>query len=211
MAWRQEGMEVGGFAQTFWTLAVGLNYNDAALKDLLNICLDNPLPQWEVKGLEILDFWGFVRYLQGRSQWAKPGQSETFCRGFPTTSILQTPTKRRRGRRKTGKPTPEPAPFREPTEPAVTKLSLLLFLGTPELLRGFSVPPMLPDRIPAPPWLPAWVLVWQEPHWLIPPAPSWLSAGGSCMVGALLVRPAGPTLAFHPARSALTPWSTSVP
>ncbi|XP_016325277.1 uncharacterized protein LOC107675445 [Sinocyclocheilus anshuiensis] len=34
---------------------------------------------------------------------------------------------------------------------------------------------------------------------------------GSCMVGALLVRPAGPALAFHPAGSALTPWSTSVP
>ncbi|XP_016335405.1 uncharacterized protein LOC107683868, partial [Sinocyclocheilus anshuiensis] len=118
MARRQQGMEVGGFAQTFWMLAVGLNYNEAALKDLLNICLDNPLPQWEVEGLEILDFWGFVRYLQGRSQWAIPGQSEPFCRDFPTTSILQTPTKRRRVRRRTGKPTPEPAPVRELTEPS---------------------------------------------------------------------------------------------
>ena len=33
---RQKGSEVGGLAQLFWTMAVGLGYNDAALKDLFN-------------------------------------------------------------------------------------------------------------------------------------------------------------------------------
>ena len=65
----QEGREVGGLAQLFWTLAVGLGYNDAALKDWFNNCLDDPLPQWEMKGLEILDFWGFTNYLHHRAQW----------------------------------------------------------------------------------------------------------------------------------------------
>ncbi len=63
MALRQQCMEVGGFAQTFWTFAVGLEYNDGALKDFFNACLDDPLSYWEMEGLGILDFWGFVRYL----------------------------------------------------------------------------------------------------------------------------------------------------
>ncbi len=34
MALRQQGMEVGGFAQTFWTSTVGLDYNESVLNDL---------------------------------------------------------------------------------------------------------------------------------------------------------------------------------
>ena len=66
---RQRGREVGDLAQAFWTMAVGLGYNDEALKDLFNDCLDDPLPRWEMKGLEILDFWGFTKYLHHRAQW----------------------------------------------------------------------------------------------------------------------------------------------
>ncbi|ROL53595.1 hypothetical protein DPX16_4367 [Anabarilius grahami] len=77
MALRQEGWEVGCFAQTFWTMAVGLDYNDAALKEIFNRCLDDPLPQWEMEGLQILDFWRFTEYLHHRRQWATPGQSES--------------------------------------------------------------------------------------------------------------------------------------
>ncbi|XP_067236738.1 melanocortin receptor 4-like [Chanodichthys erythropterus] len=71
---KQQGNEVGGFAQLFWTLAVGLGYNDAALMDLLNDCLDNSLPLWEMDGLGDLDFWGFVLYLQRRSRGPAPSQ-----------------------------------------------------------------------------------------------------------------------------------------
>ena len=58
MALHQQGQTVSCLSQTFWTLSRGMNYNDATLKDLFNHCLDDPLPQWEMKGLEILDFGG---------------------------------------------------------------------------------------------------------------------------------------------------------
>ncbi len=84
MALRQQGTEVGGFVQTFWTSTLGLYYNESVLKDFFNVCLDDPLPQWEMEGLRILDFWGFVRYLHHQSQWATPDHSEPFRRDFPT-------------------------------------------------------------------------------------------------------------------------------
>ncbi|XP_026098588.1 uncharacterized protein LOC113069639 [Carassius auratus] len=57
---RQKESEVGGLAQMFWTMAVGMGYNDLALKDLFIACLDNPVPEWEMNELEILAFWGFI-------------------------------------------------------------------------------------------------------------------------------------------------------
>ncbi len=54
MALRQQGTEVGGFAQTFWTLTVGLDYNESVLKDLFNVCLDDPLPSGRWRDL---GFW----------------------------------------------------------------------------------------------------------------------------------------------------------
>ncbi len=131
MALRQQGMQVGGFAQTFWTFLVGLNYNEAALKSFFNVCLDDPLPQWEMEGLGIMDFWCFVKYLQVRVQWMVPDQSKPLCRDFPTASALPTPTERWRARRRSALPTPterrrarrrkvestpEPAPIRELTD-----------------------------------------------------------------------------------------------
>ncbi len=59
MVLHQQGTEVGGFAQTFWTLAVGLDYNESVLKTFFYVCLDDPLPQWEMEVLRILDIWGF--------------------------------------------------------------------------------------------------------------------------------------------------------
>ncbi len=115
MALRQQGTEAGVFAQTFWTLAVGLNYNESALKDLFNVCLDDPLPQWEMEGLRILDFWGFVRYLHHRSQWATPDHPEPLRRDFSTSPGPLTPTEKRRMRRKRNTNStlsaPEPTPF----------------------------------------------------------------------------------------------------
>ncbi|ROI93621.1 hypothetical protein DPX16_3291 [Anabarilius grahami] len=74
MALRQEGEEVGCVAKVFWTMAVGLRYNDAALKDTFNCCLDDPLPQCEMEGLQDLDFWRFAAYLHHRIEWASPSQ-----------------------------------------------------------------------------------------------------------------------------------------
>ncbi len=114
MALRQQGTEVGGFAQTFWTSTVGLDYNESVLKDFFNVCLDDPLPQWEMEGLRILDFWGFVRYLH--HQWATPDHSEPF-QGFSHQPWPSDPTEKRRLRRKRNtNSTQEPAPFQELTE-----------------------------------------------------------------------------------------------
>ncbi len=62
-ALRQQGMGVGGLAQTFWTLAVGLELCNSELSKIFNDCLDNPLPLWEMEGLRSLDFWEFIDYL----------------------------------------------------------------------------------------------------------------------------------------------------
>ncbi len=125
-ALRQQGTEVGGFAQTFWTLAVGLDY-ELVLKDF-NVCLDKPLPQWVKEGLRILGVWGFVRYLHHQSQWTTPDHSEPFLKDFPTSPGPLTPTEKRRLRRKrttnstlaapVRESAPEPAPVVEPAESA---------------------------------------------------------------------------------------------
>ncbi len=62
-ALRQQGMGVGGLAQTFWTLAVGLELCNSELSKIFNDCLDNPLPPWEMEWLRSLDFWEFIDYL----------------------------------------------------------------------------------------------------------------------------------------------------
>ncbi len=54
---RQQGLEVRAFAQFFWTMFRGLEYQDAAIKDIFNLCLDNPLPQWEMEQQRILEFF----------------------------------------------------------------------------------------------------------------------------------------------------------
>ncbi|ROL44852.1 hypothetical protein DPX16_22669 [Anabarilius grahami] len=73
-ALRQQGMQVGGLAQAFWTLAVELEYNDSKLFKIFNDCLDYPLPSWEIEGLRTLDIWDFIDVLQYRSHIVAPGQ-----------------------------------------------------------------------------------------------------------------------------------------
>ncbi len=55
-------MGVGGFAQTVWTFAVGLELCNSELKKIFNNCLANPLPPWAMEGLKPLDFWDFIDY-----------------------------------------------------------------------------------------------------------------------------------------------------
>ncbi len=59
---RQQRLEVRAFAQFFWTMSRGLEYQNAALKDIFNLCLDNPLPQWEMEQLRILNFFNYVHH-----------------------------------------------------------------------------------------------------------------------------------------------------
>ncbi len=44
------------FALEFSGAAEGLGYNDAALKDLFNSALDEPLSWWRMRGLDHLNF-----------------------------------------------------------------------------------------------------------------------------------------------------------
>ncbi len=59
----QQGREVGSFAQFFWTIARGLEYPESTLKEAFILCLDDPLPQWEMEQLRGLDYWTFSKYL----------------------------------------------------------------------------------------------------------------------------------------------------
>ncbi len=47
------------FAVEFSGAAEGLGYNDAALKDLFNSALDEPLSWWRMRGLDHLNFGQF--------------------------------------------------------------------------------------------------------------------------------------------------------
>ncbi len=78
-ALRQQEREVRAFAQFFWTMSRGLDYQDAALKDIFNLCLDNPLPQWEMEQLRILDFWDFSNYVHHRKDWQILSPPESTC------------------------------------------------------------------------------------------------------------------------------------
>ncbi len=51
------------FAQEFSDAAEGLGFNHAALKDLFNSALDEPLKWWRMRGLDHLSFREFVGFL----------------------------------------------------------------------------------------------------------------------------------------------------
>ncbi len=107
-ALRQQGREVRTFAQFFWTMSRGFDYQDAALKDIFNFCLDNPLPQWEMEQIRILDFWDFSNYVHHRKDWQILSPPESTCPDQPTVPPssnqeqvpLLPPTLKRRLRRK---------------------------------------------------------------------------------------------------------------
>ncbi len=60
---RQQGTDVRTFAQRFSDAAEGLGFNHAALKDMFNSVLDEPLSWWRMRGLDHLPFGEFVGFL----------------------------------------------------------------------------------------------------------------------------------------------------
>lgn len=97
-ALRQQGLDVRAFAQTFRTIARGLDYQDPALKDIFNLCLDDPLPQWEIEQLRVLDFWNFSNCLHHCKDWQILTPPEPVCSEH--LSLFGNPTEKRRLRRK---------------------------------------------------------------------------------------------------------------
>ncbi len=59
----QQGADLREFALRFSITAEGLDFNDAALKDLFNYALDEPLNWWRMRGLDHLTFVGFIDFL----------------------------------------------------------------------------------------------------------------------------------------------------
>ncbi len=55
---RQQGTDMRRFALEFSNAAEGLGFNDAALKDVFNSALDDPLNWWRMRGLDRLTFGG---------------------------------------------------------------------------------------------------------------------------------------------------------
>ncbi len=114
---RQQGLGVGCLAQTFWTMAVGLELCDTELNNIFNECLDNHLPLWEVEGLKTLDYWCFIDYLSYRSlivpscqsvPMADPPQKDESATASLEDSGASLPLsqKRRSRRRREAKSTP---------------------------------------------------------------------------------------------------------
>ncbi|KAL0148593.1 hypothetical protein M9458_056140 [Cirrhinus mrigala] len=106
---RQQGRDGRSFAQFFWTMARGLEYPDSTLKEAFNLCLDDPIPQWEQ--LRILDYWNISNYLHHRKDWQILTPPEVACRDPATLPLslsqiqepLLTPTLKRRLRRRAAK------------------------------------------------------------------------------------------------------------
>ncbi len=87
---RQQGNNVRRFAVEFSGAAEGLGYNDAALKDLFNSALDEPLSWWRMRGLDHLNFGQFVDSLVrspipcgGRRSYSSSSGSRRSC-GAPS-------------------------------------------------------------------------------------------------------------------------------
>ncbi|KAI2644704.1 Alpha-mannosidase 2 [Labeo rohita] len=108
-ALRQQGWDIGAFTQFFWTMSRGLDYDDTALKDIFNACLDDPVPKWEMDNLKILNYWDFSKYVGHRIQWGMPPPPprpacSDHSTPLPLPSLdqhpLLTPTQKRRARRK---------------------------------------------------------------------------------------------------------------
>ncbi len=143
---RQQGNNVRRFAIEFSGAAEGLGYNDAALKDLFNSALDEPLSWWRMRGLDHLNFGQFVDSLvHSPSQVVgyeatappvaadgaavplvtaveaavHPGMPRLVCKleDPPMRSPTESAPEPAPAREAT-ESAPEPAPVREPTESA---------------------------------------------------------------------------------------------
>ncbi len=56
----------------------GLEYNDAALKNLFSYALDEPISTWRRNGTEHLSFGAFVDFLAHNGRESVPEQEGTF-------------------------------------------------------------------------------------------------------------------------------------
>ncbi len=178
---RQQGTDVRTFAQRFSDTAEGLGFNHAALKDMFNSVLDEPLSWWRMRGLDHLPFWEFVGFLT---------RSPATEAGAPPVAVVEAVPELSAGQEAVPEPLQRlalPAPLQRLALPAPPKrLALpvpprLLVLPAPLKCLALQAPPRLPV-LPGPPWQPVKLLAppWPpdrlEPAWSVPPAPPWPSS-----------------------------------
>ncbi|MGL5904294.1 MAG: hypothetical protein ACRCZO_16545, partial [Cetobacterium sp.] len=64
-----------------------MRYNDAALKDLFNCCLDEHLPQCVMEGLRSVDFWRFAAFLSRRRERASQSHPHTGTEAVTSVNV----------------------------------------------------------------------------------------------------------------------------
>lgn len=143
---RQQGTDLRESAIEFSGAAKGLGFNDAALKDLFNHALDEPLNWWQMRGLDHLTFGEFVDFLDWHGNPPGAAPPEPFeDAAAPPEALPLMPVKQ--------------APLLMPALPALPqRLALpappkLPVLPAPSMLPALSAPPQCFVQ-PAPPLMP---------------------------------------------------------
>ncbi len=83
---RQQGADVRNFTCDFLIEVDNLDYSEADVKEVFNICLDQPLSLWEMEKLGNLGFWDFVYHVYHLGEPEPPPQAKshsTDCTPFP--------------------------------------------------------------------------------------------------------------------------------
>ncbi len=133
---RQQGTDVRMFAQRFSDAAEGLGFNHAALMDMFNSVLDEPLSWWRMRGLDHLPFGEFVGFL------ARSPATEA---GAPPVAVEEAIQELAVDQ----EAVPEPVPVQEPTEPIPLEANEAA--APPAVLDEAAAPPVVADGAPAPP------------------------------------------------------------
>ncbi len=128
---RQQGTDIRTFAQRFSDAAEELGFNHAALKDMFNSVLDEPLNWWRMRGLDHLLFGVFVGFL-ARSPATEAGAPPVAVddAAAPPLVVQELAVGQ--------KAVPEPVPVQEPTEPAPVEAKEAA--APPAALDVFAVP-----------------------------------------------------------------------
>ncbi len=125
---RQQGTDVRRFTLEFSGAAEGLGLNEAALKDLFNSAMDEPLNCWRMRGLDHLTFVGFIDFIARQvnppaEEAAAPPVVAEYAAAFPEVA------------RRAAAP---PVAAEEPAAP-------------PEAVKEAVAPPVVADGAAAPP------------------------------------------------------------
>ncbi len=126
------------FALEFSGAAEGLGFNEAALKDLFNSALDEPLNWWRMRGLDHLTFVGFIDFIARQvnlpaEEAAAPTVVAEYAAAFPEVA-----------RRAAAPPVAAEEPAAPPEAVEEAAAPKLLALPAPPKLLALPVPPRLP-------------------------------------------------------------------